>query len=490
MAVWELHRVPHHTAEIALRNACTTAAHDSGVHFATQPRVQRGNTVALACVARPCNLLRSTFLHWSAPVSLARTRCSGHCMHPIAIRANHLSKSFQIGAQQARYSTLRDQAASGAAAFMQRFKRREHVPPETDAERTFWALQDVSFEIERGETVGVIGRNGAGKSTLLKVLSRITEPTSGYAELTGRVGSLLEVGTGFHLELSGRENIFLNGAILGMKRAEIIARFDEIVEFAEVGKFIDTAVKHYSSGMYLRLAFSVAAHLEPEVLLVDEVLAVGDAVFQQRCLGKMSDVAAQGRTVVFVSHNLGAVKELCRSSIVLEGGSVKYRGPVADGLSVYTRGLLRRDDAVSTGGGWSQVQIGEALVEGNATGASGDPISASASLHLTRGLHGGSFFCIIEDGLGHTIVHQKVDAGSVSQSGRLAEGRYAVRVQLPPLWLTPGIYTLYFKLVGRTASGADERATSERALLDVTGSVNGVSRAILAPRAQWALDAT
>ncbi|MGA7731720.1 MAG: polysaccharide ABC transporter ATP-binding protein, partial [Chloroflexia bacterium] len=193
---------------------------------------------------------------------------------------------------------------------------------------TIWALKDVSFEVKRGEVVGVIGRNGAGKSTLLKILSRITEPTTGRASIAGRVGSLLEVGTGFHPELSGRENIYLNGAILGMKRAEIERKFDEIVAFSEVEKFIDTPVKHYSSGMYLRLAFAVAAHLEPEILLVDEVLAVGDAQFQKKCLGKIGEVAQEGRTVLFVSHNMAAVTQLCTSGIWLRDGNLDSIGAV------------------------------------------------------------------------------------------------------------------------------------------------------------------
>lgn len=407
-----------------------------------------------------------------------------------AIRASHLSKSFEIGAQQARYLTLRDRIATAASA-PSRWLRRSRVAPDggTDvAERTFWALNDVSFEIEPGETVGVIGRNGAGKSTLLKVLSRITEPTSGFAELRGRVGSLLEVGTGFHLELSGRENIFLNGAILGMKRSEIAAKFDEIVEFAEVGKFIDTAVKHYSSGMYLRLAFSVAAHLEPEVLLVDEVLAVGDAVFQQRCLGKMGDVAAQGRTVVFVSHNLGAVKELCRTSIVLDHGTLQFRGPVTEGLSIYSRSLMTRGEATTTGGGWSDTRLAGASPDGTTSIAGGERIDASAVLTLRRDVAGGHLFCIVEDGLGHTIVHHKIDLTQTAGSSRLGAGTHAVRIQLPPLWLTPGLYTLYFKFVGRTTNGGDEKSSSERVLIDVTGSVMGVGRAILAPTATWTLD--
>lgn len=206
----------------------------------------------------------------------------------------------------------------------------------TRGREEFWALRDLCFEVERGDVVGLIGRNGAGKSTLLKVLSRITEPTTGRIEIHGRVGSLLEVGTGFHPELSGRENIYLNGAILGMKRREIDAKFDPIVEFAELAKFIDTPVKHFSSGMYMRLAFSVAAHLEPEILLVDEVLAVGDAAFQRKCLGKMEDVSREGRTVVFVSHNMGAISRLCRRAILLDAGSILAFGEVRDVVARYS----------------------------------------------------------------------------------------------------------------------------------------------------------
>ena len=208
----------------------------------------------------------------------------------------------------------------------------------TGAQRpSIWALKDVSLEIKRGDVVGIVGRNGAGKSTLLKVLSRITEPTTGFAEIHGRVGSLLEVGTGFHNELTGRENIFLNGAILGMGRSEIERKFDAIVAFAEVEQFIDTPVKRYSSGMYLRLAFAVAAHLEPDILLVDEVLAVGDAAFQAKCLGKLEDVANRGRTVLFVSHNMGAIRSMCRKGVVLDGGEVHEAGDVGMAIEAYYR---------------------------------------------------------------------------------------------------------------------------------------------------------
>ena len=206
--------------------------------------------------------------------------------------------------------------------------------------KPFWALRDVSFDVHTGEVVGIIGRNGAGKSTLLKILSRITEPTEGEVDIHGQVGSLLEVGTGFHPELTGRENVYLNGAILGMRRAETARKFDDIVAFAEVEKFIDTPVKHYSSGMYMRLAFAVAAHLEPDILIVDEVLAVGDVQFQKRCLGKMGEVAKGGRTVLFVSHNMEAVSQLTTSVILLEGGRVRFQGPTRDGVARYTAGVF------------------------------------------------------------------------------------------------------------------------------------------------------
>lgn len=250
-----------------------------------------------------------------------------------AIRCKSIGKRYQLGVNTEPYTTVREALIRAAAwpirAALGRAKSTQS--------RDFWALKDVSFEVAPGEVVGIIGRNGAGKSTLLKVLSRITEPTEGYAEITGRVASLLEVGTGFHPELTGRENILLNGAILGMKRAEIRERFDEIVAFAEVEHFIDTAVKHYSSGMYLRLAFAVAAHLQPEILFIDEVLAVGDAAFQRKCLGKMGDVSRTGRTVFFVSHNMSAVQSLCQRAIWLDRGQVARDGPTAAVVSDYMR---------------------------------------------------------------------------------------------------------------------------------------------------------
>ncbi|PZV08246.1 MAG: ABC transporter ATP-binding protein [Leptolyngbya sp.] len=259
-------------------------------------------------------------------------------MSDSVIQVENLSKKYVLGQQQqgnSRYVALRDVVADGVRSFSHRLRHplKPRVKPQQDE---FWALKDVSFEVKQGDVVGIIGRNGAGKSTLLKILSRITEPTTGRVRLRGRVASLLEVGTGFHPELTGRENIFLNGAILGMSRVEITRKFDEIVEFAEVSRFLDTPVKRYSSGMYVRLAFAVAAHLEPEILVVDEVLAVGDAAFQKKCLGKMGDVAQQeGRTVLFVSHNMNSVAQLTKQCVFLRRGSIVNQGASEEIIKEY-----------------------------------------------------------------------------------------------------------------------------------------------------------
>jgi lipopolysaccharide transport system ATP-binding protein len=264
-------------------------------------------------------------------------------MPDTVISVEDLSKRYLVGhrsAQREAYTALRDVIAREARNFGRKavdFVRGRQIVQGDEIEE-FWALKNASFEVTRGEVVGIIGRNGAGKSTLLKILSRITEPTEGRVLLRGRVASLLEVGTGFHPELTGRENIFLNGAILGMTRREIRAKFDEIVAFAEVEKFLDIPVKHYSSGMYVRLAFAVAAHLEPEILIVDEVLAVGDTKFQEKCLGKMKDVAALGRTILFVSHNMSAIMQLTNRVILLAGGIINFVGGSREAVEEYTQG--------------------------------------------------------------------------------------------------------------------------------------------------------
>jgi lipopolysaccharide transport system ATP-binding protein len=260
-------------------------------------------------------------------------------MSDTVIRVENLGKQYRIGLAPQQYRTLRDTITEAASVPFRAAKAILGLSsdPSLYGSKTghIWALRDISFEVRRGQVLGIIGRNGAGKSTLLKILSRVTEPTEGSAEIHGRVGSLLEVGTGFHPELTGRENIYLNGAILGMKRSEIERKFDEIVDFSEVEQFIDTPVKRYSSGMYLRLAFAVAAHLEPEILVVDEVLAVGDAEFQRKCLGKMSDVAQEGRTVLFVSHNMSAILRLTEEAIVLENGRLAYRAATPQAIDHY-----------------------------------------------------------------------------------------------------------------------------------------------------------
>ena len=257
-------------------------------------------------------------------------------MTTFAIRLNGLGKEYPLRHGRAPYKTAREALVNVLSGPFRGLRPGFTTRSDAVAER-FWALKDVSFDVAPGEVVGIIGRNGAGKSTLLKILSRITDPSEGSAEICGRIASLLEVGIGFHAELTGRENIFMNGAILGMKRAEIVRRFDEIAAFAETEKFLDTAVKHYSSGMYLRLAFAVAAHLEPEILIVDEVLAVGDAAFQRKCLGKMGQVANEGRTVLLVSHNMQAITTLCRNAVLLEGGRVAMLGASAQVVSAYVQ---------------------------------------------------------------------------------------------------------------------------------------------------------
>ncbi len=275
-------------------------------------------------------------------------------MSDLAIKVQDLGKQYRIGLSPTRYKTLRETLVE-SINIPARLKRRKNG----EELGKIWALRDISFDVSKGQVLGVIGRNGAGKSTLLKILSRVTEPSEGFAEIRGQVGSLLEVGTGFHPELTGRENIFLNGAILGMNRTEIDEKFDQIVSFAEVEQFIDTPVKRYSSGMYLRLAFAVAAHLEPDILVVDEVLAVGDAEFQRRCLGKMSDVAKQGRTVLFVSHNMSAILRLTEEAILLDKGKLVLRAPTQEAVDHY----------MSTG----YAQTGQRIWEGDEIPESASP---------------------------------------------------------------------------------------------------------------------
>lgn len=293
---------------------------------------------------------------------------------PNILEVAHVSKRYRLGHQQKKNETFRELLISKAKGLCSLGSRRPGA--KADGEPPFWALQDVSFHVPEGEVIGIVGRNGAGKSTLLKIISRITDPTTGSVRLRGRMASLLEVGTGFHPELTGRENIFLNGAILGMRRAEIAAQFDEIVAFAETEKFLDTPVKHYSSGMYVRLAFAVAAHLNPEILVVDEVLAVGDMAFQRKCLGKMSEVSHTGRTVVFVSHNMAAVENLCTRAIMLEKGRMVFDGSAKAAVQHYLthagNGLGAKTHMVDLGQAANRRSPGGRLLEKIEVMTSGD----------------------------------------------------------------------------------------------------------------------
>lgn len=403
----------------------------------------------------------------------------------LAISVENLSKKYVLRGPQERYRTMRDSIMNAIRVPLRSRRRSDGTGNKRESETEFLALNDVSFSVSRGEVVGVMGHNGAGKSTLLKILSRITEPSSGSATLYGRVGSLLEVGTGFHLELSGRENMYLSGAILGMKKSEIDAKFDEIVNFAEVEAFIDTPIKHYSSGMHLRLAFALAAHLQPEILLIDEVLAVGDAQFQRKCLGKMEDVAAGGRTVLFVSHNLSAVKELCRTGIVLSHGKLLFQGPVVEAISRYTEST-QEPDVVNANEGWQQLKLVHPDTRGEWVFEPGDATTFSAVLVLPRESVKGRIYLLIHDSTGTLLVHQRED---VEGSGEDQTSRFlAVRASLPPLWLAAGLYTVHFKFVGRTGSGADVKFVSERRILDARGWTYARANALLAPCCEWLVE--
>lgn len=313
-----------------------------------------------------------------------------------AIRVEGLGKRYQLGGASPPYATIREQIGRWVARRAPIEGRRAGPAP-----APFWALRDVSFEVARGEAIGIIGRNGAGKSTLLKLLSRITEPTTGWAEIRGRVGSLLEVGTGFHPELTGRENVFLNGAILGMRRSEIAAKFDEIVAFAEVERFVETPVKHYSSGMYTRLAFAVAAHLEPEILVVDEVLAVGDVDFRRKCLGKMNDVARGGRTILFVSHDMGAIQALCDRAILLERGGVRCSGPVDRVVAEYLATGAVDNTFVRPDGGSIPIRI-ESVEVAVRRGRLGPELEVATCIRADRA-EAVSLDILVQDELGATI---------------------------------------------------------------------------------------
>jgi len=376
-------------------------------------------------------------------------------MTEVAIRTTDLGKRYRLGLHQRGYGTLRESITLTVRRALKPAVRLSRATQPD--ERDLWALRDLSLTFEQGEVVGLIGHNGAGKSTLLKILSRITEPSAGWAEITGRVGSLLEVGTGFHPELTGRENVFLNGAILGMRRAEIRRRFDEIVAFAEVERFIDTPVKRYSSGMSVRLAFAVAAHLEPEILLVDEVLAVGDAAFQRKSVDKMESVAREGRTVIFVSHNLGIIQALCQRGVLLEHGRVIADCPVNQTIDHYLRGLER---AASTdllqrtdrdGRGWQQTLIRSVDVQDAASQnakilVTGRP--ARVIVHLTEVLPQLECRLTILNSLGQPLA--TLDSEFSAQSDeRTTDVGQRIECDIAALPLLPGRYRVDVQVKGR-----------------------------------------
>lgn len=361
-------------------------------------------------------------------------------MSEAIISVEGLSKRFILTKQtHGSYTALRDVISDKARSVL----RRNESQKETKEE--FWALRDVDFSINKGDRVGIIGRNGAGKSTLLKILSRITEPTNGRITIRGRVASLLEVGTGFHPELTGRENIYLNGAILGMSRREITTKFDEIVSFAEVERFLDTPVKRFSSGMYVRLAFAVAAHLEPEILIVDEVLAVGDLQFQRKCLGKMEEVSQkEGRTVLFVSHNMIAIQQLCNDLIVMHRGELVYHGSRAKGMIEYER--LNRDIMANQAD--TETSIRFAMMKSGHSDP--DSIAGNDGLNFTLEIqahrdYGKSWVNIVVDnGDGMTVSHLRNDWYGIPLT--VEKGRTVVKVDVPDMSLAPGIYTIWARV--------------------------------------------
>jgi homopolymeric O-antigen transport system ATP-binding protein len=371
-------------------------------------------------------------------------------MSELAIQVEGLGKQYRIGEAQARYKTLRESMVSGVTSPFRRMARmmRGEAYAGADLRGSIWALKDVSLEVQSGEVLGIIGRNGAGKTTLLKVLSKITEPTEGYADVWGRVGSLLEVGTGFHPELTGRENIYLNGAVLGMRKKDIETKFDEIVEFAEVERFLDTPVKHYSAGMQTRLAFSVAAYLEPEILLVDEVLAVGDLAFQKKCLGKMSEVSEGGRTVLFVSHQMNQIRRLCERCIWLSNGLVRMDGSMSDVVSAYesfSSALPLEEERwveedAQTAARFLSWEVAEPVAgKGNVISTLG-PVVIKMVIRMNKPLSDGHHGIALWN-----ADNQLIWAWSIDHL-KMDRGIYELNYDLPGLPLKPGVYFWHVSL--------------------------------------------
>lgn len=398
-------------------------------------------------------------------------------MNDAAIRIAGLGKQYHLGPARLHYSTLRDQLGEWTTATLRTLLRRSR---RGESRPAFWALKDVSFDVNPGDVVGIIGRNGSGKSTLLKILSRITEPTEGDAWIRGRVGSLLEVGTGFHGELSGRENVFLNGAILGMSRAEIKRRFDDIVTFAEVERFIDTPVKHYSTGMYVRLAFAVAAHLEPDILIVDEVLAVGDAEFQAKCLGQLGSVADSGRTVLFVSHNMQAVSSLCNRAVVLSEGRLQYDGLPEEAIKHYGRSqAVVATEWKGEAGDDHAVLLRTAVDSGTSEPMlrTDREIQIQISVRVKRPILG--FICAFElyNKYGSSLVYSSYDDSLPPPATAIAPGEYHWTVTIPPDTLAAGIYEVVFDIGIHFVKKIVQREGTLRFQVE---NINGIGRRILA----------
>lgn len=404
-----------------------------------------------------------------------------------AVRIEKLSKRYPLGRRRQFARTLGETISTYAP-----FSRSARASKRDDVNATIWALRDISLEIPQGDVLGIIGGNGAGKSTLLKILSRITFPTEGRAEIRGRISSLLEVGTGFHPELSGRENVFLNAAILGMPRRDIIGRFDEIIEFAELKQFVDTPVKHYSSGMYLRLAFSVAAHLRPDILLVDEVLAVGDLAFQKKCLGKLGEVAREGRTVLFVSHNLAAVTSLCNNALVLEKGRAVHAGRINEAIAFYVNRVEEREklepgDDTASGLRVSQVRFPDAS---EATLAPGQETVAEFTVSNAEDFWKLHVLFVFRDAENRLIFRETPGVAESATLGTPGVSRF--RVRIPPLWLTGGLYSCYVKLAGEGLGGR-QTAVSDNTLIRVSDPIGKGYREhaeLLAPQLRWEIERT
>lgn len=408
-----------------------------------------------------------------------------------AIHVDRVGKSYRLGELQ-KYKAMRDILTSAFGSPLRALRGRK------EAGELMWALKDVSFDIAHGEVVGLIGRNGAGKSTLLKILSRITEPTEGYARVHGRVGSLLEVGTGFHPELTGRENIYLNGAILGMRRAEIDRKFDEIVAFSETGRFLDTPLKFYSSGMYVRLAFAVAAHMDTEILLVDEVLAVGDAEFQKRCLGKMSEVSQSGRTVVFVSHSMPAIQRLCMKVVWIDKGTVKTIGPATETIAAYLAANAKSEGYWSADVEGAKPKDPDARLVSLRVQSGGNRtqriVSRTESFTLqleyevSRPFRDLSVSVGITDAYGLAVFYSH-EGDSTDWEGRTREsGRYVSTCEIPGNLLQPGVYFVSVNLYVDQVKFIEQRDSLVSFEVSSVGSnVNG-RLGVIAPVLKWKVD--